>query len=76
MIMSARYSLASNVVTEVAHHWVGRPKGEDELVYALFEATGDVLDQRWYVYTSFRDAVSVNYDNLPEAVRLAYMLVE
>lgn len=76
MIMSALYIPFCDQVVKVSTHWVGRPSTEDEVVYALFaSANQEVMSDRWYIYTTSRDAVAVTYENLPEAVRLAYMLL-
>jgi hypothetical protein len=74
MIMSARYLLDSKEVTQVADHWVGRPVNENEAVYALFHGNSAMPD-RWYVYGLSHDAIWCRPENLPEAVRLAHMLL-
>lgn len=75
MIMSAQYFPATQEIGKVDTKWVGRPQAEGEQVFALFAPVGGILADRWYFYTNTRDAVYVPYDKLPEAVRLAYMLM-
>jgi hypothetical protein len=62
---------------EAATHWVGRPGADQEQVYALFHSvSGDLKDTRWYVYGIAHDAIAVEYSKLPEAVRMAYLLIQ
>jgi hypothetical protein len=76
MIMSCFYYPATGELGQVASHWVGRPGSDKVVVYALFARGGDIAQgERWYIYTTIRDAVSVKPEKLPEAVRLAHMLL-
>lgn len=63
---------------DAATHWVGRPMADREKVYALFHQTNvpTDLEQRWYVYGISHDAVRILYKDLPEAVRMAYLLIQ
>jgi hypothetical protein len=77
MIMSARYNMVSRGLVEAATSWVGRPAHDKEQTFALFHAvSGDLKDTRWYVYGIAHDAIAVEYSKLPEAVRMAYLLIQ
>lgn len=76
MIMSALYNTKKNEVVRTSRQWVGRPIDRDFMTYALFPAAmNDTLKERWYSYSDWHDAKLVNYEDLPEAVRLAHMLL-
>lgn len=74
--MSARYDRAARELMDVSTSWVGRPVTDREQVFALFEAVDGLLNQRWYVYGIAHDAIAIEYDKLPEAVRMAYLLIQ
>lgn len=74
MIMSARFVLDSKGVTQVSATWVGRPVSENEVVYCLFEGN-TAMPERWYIYGISHDAIWCRPENVPEAVRLARMLI-
>lgn len=76
MIMSALFIPFTGDVVKVSKTWVGRPQTGDEVVYALFHSVGELLEERWYIYGVNHDAIAVKPENLPEAVRLAHMLLE
>lgn len=77
MIMSARYDTAACGLMDVSTSWVGRPLTDREQVYALFHSvSGDLKDTRWYVYGISHDAIAIEYDKLPEVVRMAYLLIQ
>lgn len=74
--MSARYLRDTQTVSQVSTKWVGKPDNDNEIVYVLFEsASNEFVPERWYVYGKFHDARPIDYANLPEAVRLAHMLL-
>ena len=74
--MSARYDTAACELMDVSASWVGRPLTDREQVFALFHSvTGDATESRWYVYGIAHDALPVDFDKLPEAVRMAYLLI-
>jgi hypothetical protein len=54
--------------------WIGSPKNEGDVVYALFDhSTKGYNTKRWYCYTIHHDAMYVA--EVPEVVRLAHMLL-
>lgn len=76
--MSARYDTAANVLMDVSTSWVGRPLTDREKVYALFDRAGTPLEGKepWYVYGISHDAIHIKYEDLPEVVRMAYLLMQ
>lgn len=77
LLFSAKYNKATDTLGEVSSTWVGKPIADNEQVFSLFAASfGSWEEARWYVYDKTRDARHVGYDNLPEAVRMAYLLIQ
>lgn len=75
--MSARYDTTTQELMEASPKWVGRPMLDREQVFALFySVSGDPKDTRWYVYGVSHDALPIDYDKLPEVVRMAYLLTQ
>lgn len=75
MIMSARFLRDTQTVSEVKTSWVGKPMTDNEIVYVLFENAGEHMPERWYVYGKYHEARAIKLEDLPEAVRLAHMLL-
>lgn len=77
LLFSAQYNKATDTLGDVATSWVGRPRSGNEQVFALFVGTyASVGETRWYVYGTAHDAIAIDYDKLPEVVRMAYLLIQ
>lgn len=76
MIAYIQYFPETGTLGVVCDCWRGKPSTEGMEVYAAWPAVGGILEDRWYKYTRTVDAVFKHFDQLPEAVRLAYMLIQ
>lgn len=75
MIFCAWYDRINDKVLNAGKIWCGSPAREGHETYALFKDTnGNLLPKRWYLYTIHHDARRILYEDIPEVVRLAYIL--
>ena len=76
MIAYIQYFPETKTLGVVDDIWHGKPSMSDMVVYTAWPAVGGVIAERWYKYAQDHDARLTRYDQLPEAVRLAYMLMQ
>lgn len=72
--MSALVDKESGELIKVSKLWVGGAVKAHQSIYAHFIENSLVVD-RWYIYEHDHDARLVAYEDLPEAVRMAYLLI-
>ena len=76
MMAYIQYFPETDTLGKVRTSWQGKPDVQDMVVYAMWPADGVVHVDRWYVYTVGRETRHISQDKVPEAVRLAYMLMQ